>query len=450
MRTGPRRDVRCPAGSVRLRPGHDIQAAIDVNPEGTRFCFKAGTYRIKAPLLPKSLDVFVGLRGAILKGSRIVSEWTREGAYWVARGQMQENEVVLGVPCRTGIECNRPEGVFIDGKPLLQVTSLSGIRRGAFFFDYPNDRIYLVDDPRDRRVEASVVGGAFRSTHHYARGVVIKNLVIQRFANPSRTGAIYTSVSPGWTIISNEIAWNHGAGINHFSGARILGNAIHHNGQLGLSGYKVVNAVVAGNEIGWNAIGGFAGWEAGGAKYVGTRDLTFRNNYVHDNGHHGLWTDTANIGTVYERNTIVRNTGNGIFHEVSYDAVIRNNHIARNGADGIFISSSSGVEAYGNTVAWNRGWGIHLFIDGARGYDLADNLIHENLTKVRSGTYSGITAINTVDPGLYSRSKNNRFVKNAYVVPRLSAPYWFWDERSQTWKGWRAAGQDRHGTIRER
>jgi parallel beta-helix repeat protein len=356
---------------------------------------------------------------------------------------------VPGVPCRTGIECNRPEGLFIGGKPLVQVTSLSRVRRGRFFFDYPSDRIYMANDPRGRRVEASVGDGAFRSTHHFARGVVIKNLVIERFANPSRTGAIYTSVSPGWVIVRNEIALNHGAGINHFSRARIRNNDIHHNGQLGLSGYRVVNAVVARNEIARNAIGGFAGWEAGGAKYVGTRDLTLGGNYVHDNRHHGLWTDTDNVGTVFAGNRIVRNKGSGIFHEASYDAIIRNNQIVRNGADGILISSSSGVEAFGNTLAWNRGWGIHLFIDGAQGYDLADNLIHGNLIKMRDETHNGITTMSTADPGVYSSSKNNRFRKNAYVVPRLSATYWFWGERFRTWKQWRAAGQDRNGTIRK-
>ena len=450
LRTGPRRDVRCPAGSIKLRPGRNLQVAIDANPEGTTFCFRSGTYRIKHVLLPKSRDVFVGEPGAVLKGSKRLSDWTRQGGYWVATGQRQENEVVLGVPCQVGIECNRPEGLFIDRKPLLQVTSLSSVRRGRFFFDYLNDTIYMANDPRGHRVEASVGDGAFRSTHHYAPGVVIKNLVIERFANPSRTGAIYTSISAGWVIVNNEIRLNHGAGISHFSGARIRNNHIHHNGQVGLGGYKVVNAVVARNEIARNAIGGFAGWEAGGAKYVWTRGLQLRGNYVHHNRHHGLWTDTENRRTVFAGNRIVGNKGSGIFHEASYDAIMRNNVIARNGADGIFISSSSGVEAYGNTLAGNRGWGIHLFIDGARGYDLADNFIHENVIKMRDETYNGISTVNTVDPTVYSISKNNRFRRNAYLVRRLSAPYWFWEETLRTWKQWRAAGQDRNGTLRKR
>ncbi len=328
---GPRRGIGCPSGSVRLRPGRRLQAAIDAKPGGTAFCFRAGTYRLRRPLLPKSHDVFVGQYGAVLKGSKRVTDWTKRGAYWVATGQWQQNEVVSGVPCQAGIECNRPEGVFLGNRALVQVPTLSAVRTGRFFFDYPRDRIYIADDPRGRRVEASIAEGAFRATHHPARGVVIKNLIIERFANPSRTGVIFNTNDPGWVVANNEIAMNHGIGILHNDGATIRNNHIHHNGQLGVSGYRSAGVLVLNNEIAWNAIGGFAGWEAGGAKYVATTGLTISGNYVHDNRHHGLWTDTDNVNTRYVRNTVVRNRGSGIFHENAYGCVIRGNYIARNG-----------------------------------------------------------------------------------------------------------------------
>jgi parallel beta-helix repeat protein len=403
---------------------------------------------LKRPLLPKSGNVFVGQYGAVLNGSKRISNWTRQGAYWVATGQKQEGAVINGVPCRPGIECNRPEGIFIGNRALLQVTSLSAVRQGRFFFDYPNDTIYLPNDPAGKRVQASVAEGAFFATDSFARGVVIKNLVITRFANPSRTGAIYDTNSPGWLIANNEIALNHGVGIEHHDKARILHNDIHHNGQLGLSGYRSIGALVRDNEIAWNAIGGFAGWETGGAKYVGTTDLTIVGNYVHDNRDHGLWTDTDNVGTVYSRNTIIGNSGSGIFHEAAFDCVIRANYIARNRTDGIFISSSSDVEVFGNTIAANRGWGIHLFIDGASGHDLTNNYIHDNVVKMREATYNGITTINVGDPVVYSTSKNNRFRGNSYFVPKLTNRYWYWAGALKTWRQWRAAGQDRSGTVR--
>jgi parallel beta-helix repeat protein len=448
-KVGPRPGIRCPSGSIRLRPGRDLQAAINAKPEGTTFCFKEGTYRLWTPLLPKSHDVFVGEYGAVLRGSKVIRKWRKEGRFWVATGQTQENEVVPGVPCQAGIECNRPEGVFINDRPLLQVTSLEAVGRGRFFFDYANDKIYMANDPRRRRVEASVAAGAFRSAAHYAEGVVIKNLVIEKFANPSRTGAIWQTVSPGWVVANSEVARNHGVGIAHSSAATIRRNDIHHNGQLGLSGYQSVGALVQGNEIAWNAIGGFAGWEAGGAKYVVTVDLTVRSNYVHHNQHHGLWTNGDNLHTVYEDNTVVANKGVGIIHEEAYDCIIRGNHVARNGAHGIYISSSSGVEAYGNKLDRNGTAGVQMFLDGASGYDLTNNFVHDNDLRMLEGTYNGLSTSRVADPTPYFTSKNNRFEANSYSVPDVSGRYWIWNGGPRTWSEWRAAGQDTMGRLEQ-
>jgi parallel beta-helix repeat protein len=445
--TGPRRKLRCPGGAVKLSPRRDIQAAIDARPGGTTFCLKRGTYRLRAPLLPKSIDTFVGEFGAVLTGSKVVRKWTSKGGLWVARGQTQENEVVTGVPCEAGVECNRPEGVFINDRPLLQVSEPSAVGRGRFYFDYANDRIYMANDPRGRRIEASVGVGAFHSTGHLAEGVVIRNLVIEKFANPSRTGAIWDTVSPGWVVANSEVALNHGVGISHHDSARILRNYVHHNGQVGLGGYQSAGAIVSRNEIAWNAIGGFAGWEAGGAKYSVTTDLTLRNNFVHHNKHHGLWTNGDNTATVIEGNTVFSNRGDGIFHEEAYDAIIRDNYIARNGGHGIYISSSSNVEVYGNTLDSNRTTGVQLFIDGATGYDLANNFVHDNLFKMRDGTYNGLHTARVDDPTVYSISKNNRFADNVYHVPNVAGRYWFWNSSLRTWNEWQASGQDTGGKI---
>jgi len=446
-KVGPRPGIKCPSGSIRLRPGRDLQAAINAKSEGTTFCFKEGIYRLRAPLLPKSDDVFVGEYGAVLRGSNVIRKWRKEGGFWVATGQTQENEVVPGVPCQAGVECNRPEGVFINDRPLLQVTSLEAVGRGRFFFDYANDKIYIANDPRGRKVEVSVAAGAFRTTAHYAEGVVIKNLVIEKFANPSRTGAIWQTVSPGWVVANSEVTLNHGVGVAHSSGAMIRRNDIHHNGQLGLSGHQAVGVLVQGNEIAWNAIGGFAGWEAGGAKYTVSTDLTIRGNYIHHNQHHGLWTNGDNVHTVYENNTVVANRGSGIMHEEAYDCIIRGNYVAKNGVHGIFISSSSDVDAYGNTLETNGFAGVQLFINGATGYDLANNFVHDNHFVVLEGTYNGLSTTQVSDPSPYFSSKNNRFQANTYEVPNLSGRYWLWDGGLRAWSEWQTAGQDTTGSL---
>ncbi len=110
------------------------------------------------------------------------------------------------------------------------------------------------------------------------------------------------------------------------------GNAIHHNGQLGMGGHGT-GGLIEGNEIAYNLTMGYAAmWEGGGAKWAVTTGLTIRGNWSHDNAGPGLWTDINNIDTLYEDNRVEDSEFAGIFHEISYAAIIRNNVIRNNGS----------------------------------------------------------------------------------------------------------------------
>ena len=81
-----------------------------------------------------------------------------------------------------------------------------------------------------------------------------------------------------------------------------------------------------------------------------------------------MWTDINNIHTLYEDNVVVNNTGTGISHEISYDAIIRNNIVMDNSGDprgwlwgaNIKIQNSSNVDVYGNKIDMTGGNGIAL------------------------------------------------------------------------------------------
>src|SRR5690606_41689623 len=66
--------------------------------------------------------------------------------------------------------------------------SLADLRGGTYVFATAADRIYLADDPTGRLVEATVAPAAFRAPG--VTGVVLRNLVIQKFGNPAQTGAV--------------------------------------------------------------------------------------------------------------------------------------------------------------------------------------------------------------------------------------------------------------------
>jgi hypothetical protein len=185
--------------------------------------------------------------------------------------------------------------------------------------------------------------------------------IVERFVNPAQRGAI-NAEGGGWTIEHNQVRAHHGTGVSTTSG-HVLDNHIHHNGQLGLGGTGN-GQLVEGNQIDHNNTAGFSPlWEAGGSKFVHTDSLVMRGNSVHNNRVPGLWTDINNVRTTIEHNIMYANTSHGIFHEISYRAVIRDNHVTSNGDDdpllgwggsGIRVAASSDVEIYGNFVAGNE------------------------------------------------------------------------------------------------
>ncbi len=183
--------------------------------------------------------------------------------------------------------------------------------------------------------------------------VTIRGFVIRDFNTPLQRGAIQDYNGPRWVIQDNHITQNAAAGVATGDSVQVLGNLIDHNGQEGFSAHGN-GGLYEDNEISYNnfnlAID--PGWEAGGGKASGTRNLTFKSNYVRDNGGHGLWADTNNIYTTFDGNTIINNWGAGIYDEASFNAIIINNTITDNG-----MPSSPGG---GNRQGWAWDAGIQL------------------------------------------------------------------------------------------
>ena len=79
-------------------------------------------------------------------------------------------------------------------------------------------------------------------------------------------------------------------------------------------------------------------------------------------------------GVLYEDNIAERNRGAGIFHEISFSAVIRNNIVRHNGTGGktwfwgnnILVAASQDVEVYGNTLTADAGKCGIVLVDQGR------------------------------------------------------------------------------------
>jgi len=236
----------------------------------------------------------------------------------------------------------------------------------------------------------------------------------------------------------------------------VVGNFIHHNGQLGVAGGGG-HVLVEDNEIAFNNYAGYRyGWEAGGAKFAYVNNLVLRNNRVHHNNGPGLWTDLNGSDVTYEHNRTQANKVAGILHEISYRAVIRYNTVEGDGyrdagessllyGAGILIASSSDVEVHGNTVSncMNGIGGTQAdrgTAPNGRPYLLRNLSVHNNTITQTTGIAAGIMSSTEFTHAVFTVG-NNRFWSNTYILAREDGRYFVWQNRLQTKAQWRQEGK---------
>jgi parallel beta-helix repeat protein len=449
----------CPHGAIAVEPGASIQAAVDLAGEGAVFCLKNGSHRAQA-VRPKARQRFYGEGSTVLNGSRVLTGFSRELHYWVASSQLQlvpkHGECLPSAPA-----CDRPQALLIDDKPLTRSLNRGGLANNEFYVDYEGGKIYLVNDPTNHKVEATVATFAFESN---APEVSISNLTVEKYGSPAQKGAIHAREGARWTIENCVVRLNSGAGISVGTGTRVRNCDIHHNGQIGIEG-NGKDILIAGNRIWSNNIYGFdPAWEAGGAKIAESSDVTFRDNHVYDNDGNGLWCDIDCRDVVYENNLVENNRHIGIFHEISFKAVIRNNTVRHNGianrkwfwgAD-IVVAASQDVEVTDNRVTVAPGaCGIMLLDQGRRNKAGGQYKTRNNIVRGNEMTFEGaVCAGGASDTMPWNENftiitdGNNRFDGNTYRVWGAGEPSRFvWGRDVTDWSGFRGKGLEQSGRL---
>ena len=175
----------------------------------------------------------------------------------------------------------------------------------------------------------------------------------------------------------------------------------------------------------------------------------------------GLWTDINNIYTLYENNIIEDNVRGGIFHEISYDATIRNNTIRRNGTGKDYpvvddrrrhrsrlVPQRRGLRQHaGGQLAGHHRAGTTIGAPGTHGAWVMTNMnVHDNtvtsLINEGGGGRSGL--VDTVGTDAFLPAANNRFQRNSYTLG-TNAWYFMWmgqDLNESEWRAYRT-GHDR-------
>jgi uncharacterized protein YoaH (UPF0181 family) len=445
-------DFACPTGAVVVSPGESIQGAIDGKGKETTFCIRRGLYRLKQAIVPKYGTVLIFEEGAVLDGSRIISNWSKSGEYWVAGGQTQSfaDPRPVATPCVLNPPACEFEDVFRDGRPLLRVLSKEKLVSGTFYFDESADKIFVVDDPSGHRLEATIAATAIDSAG--VTNVKVKGATIQKLAHYG------ISSGKNWSITDNEIRYVHSTGIRMTGKTQIYRNFVHHAGTLGMSS-RGDDIIFVANELAFNNYLKFGTtngpWSAGAIKITHSKGAIVRDNHSHDNVGNGWWFDTDNINYLVEGNTFEANTRYGLSYEESFGGVVRNNIFRNNGGSaewsnwfGLWINTSKNIEAYGNLFEGSVGSAIGLtWTDRGSSPTLGEyrteNLdIHDNIVKIRNST----RAVEVPFGKTTIYSANNRFRGNDYYVPNLAGRWWRWNG-DRTWAEWRALGQNGTGTI---
>ena len=216
----------------------------------------------------------------------------------------------------------------------------------------------------DRALKSAFSGGA--------SDVTLDSVIVRDYASERQGAAIQPeSNASGWVVRNVSALHNAWAGLLVADGMRILGGHYNDNDQLGIGGNAATGILLDGLDEDPNTVDGPelarnhtlhapCEFEAGGMKWdVG--QVTIRNAHVHDNDCRGLWGDINAHDVLIEHNLIENNFAEGIFFEISRDAIIRDNRVYGNGHrgagwywdGGITIASSSNVEIYRNRLSGN-------------------------------------------------------------------------------------------------
>jgi hypothetical protein len=298
---GPRPGITCPARSVVLRPRQDLQAVIDRKSQGTNFCFKSKTYRLKSPLLPKSHDTFVGRYGAVLDGSNWhTSDVTQGGFSGTARSVSYvtiRNLVIRDMP-QNGIAT----AYQANSHWTIDHNEVSGSLIGVSFPDY-----------------STVTNNFIHDNHKYG------------FAGYRTTGSLFKN---------NEVAHNEtclcyptDGGASKLLGTTndsVIGNYIHDNGGNGIwFDTDNTGVLVQGNRVSVNT-------QDGKAIFMEQNDGTaiIRNNWI-------------SVGRGGEAGILINNSSN----EQIYGNVVRMASTSAGGAIHIFFDASrTGYDTTNNSV----------------------------------------------------------------------------------------------------
>ena len=440
------------AGTANAKPTCEgsLQALVNAANPGAVVETAAGCVYREQVTINKPLTLKGG-PGTEIRGSDVWTGWTNSGSYWVSKGSLPvfpAGDVYCNPLEIDTSRCKRPEQVFFDQNPLLQV--VSNPQSGQFALN-ANRQVVLADDPTGHTVEVST---RTRWVQGASGDVTIEGFTMKHAANPGQTGALSNMGYDNWTVRNNDLSWAHGVNLSlsKATGLAIIGNNVHHGGEFGITGSHA-DLEVRDNEIHHNNTEDFdPRWAAGGMKNAGSVRLVIDGNNVHHNDWSGLWCDQACKNVTYSNNRVHHNLKYGIRVEISDHVKVFGNVVWENGwvavhdrgyqQSGVSVLASRDVEVYSNTVAWNNDGVVVINEQRTKGVGGSDPIfdtvkdVHVHHNTILATDYPGapyhyaLAWVKSYDQGnLYDPLANNRGYDNMYwyAAPEGSENRYGWE-----------------------
>jgi poly(beta-D-mannuronate) C5 epimerase len=353
------------APGTAARPLRTVAAAVARAAAGATIVIHGGTYRETLGQLSKRLTIesYPGEQ-VWLKGSVVVTAWTRSGNLWRHDGwssALCQTCFTPGIIDPAHPLAGSPDMAFLDGKPLRQVDQASAVQPGTFFVDRVAKALVLGDAPTGRTVEATKFDRLAQFDSAAAGGSVFRGIGVAQYGSNQdygKHGAMLVVNAPNVTVDNTTFAWSASSGLAVFQpGGTVSGSSFSDNGLVGLvanraDGLRLTgDAFTANNQEHFALTGDAIG--AAGAKVTRTKKPYIADNKFIGNIGTGWWCDLGCTDATVIRNLAKDNVVNGLYYEVSSRALIASNVLDGNGAHGLKLSSADQVRVYQNTFVSN-------------------------------------------------------------------------------------------------
>lgn len=486
-------------GLTLAKPGDSVSLLTGVYRDQSASFVRSGT-----AAAPITLQAAPGA-AVTIKGSDVLSGWTRQGTSDVYVHSNFNHYFGSWNANASDARGRARNQLFIDGAYVQEVSSQSALRPGTFYLDKASKNVYVQTadraNPSKKTVEASVTSGPLLATNGFDN-LVVRGLNFAHNANLPQDNATVQVRGGSDNVLIDRVSVQYaaGAGISVGGNNNVIQNSrFNYNGQQGIHSANTNNLLVKNSETSYNnTLAGKQfdpGWEAGGNKFVRSKNAVVDGLVSHHNIGSGIWFDINNQNATI-RNSISHHNGKGIHYEISHTGKIYNNLVYKNqyqydtvsfnplkfepnspSAYGIYVSSSDGVEVFNNTVVENDRSGISVTGpirddgDGHKAYSYAavlkNNLVAMNAAytgplasgKTRdSFEYQVYNAAGAaVDPALGStnvvpfvgnKSDYNMFFLRNGGKTQTASSFGFNSWNDQTLAKWRTrTGQDTHSLI---